>query len=146
MKVIFITKEKNLVSIDSVFTLPSISMRFVKNQLKKKKLSFIIITVNLVENQILLKLIEFFKHNYFKHHANKFIGFVCKNFLEENWVETYTNEWFKNFLNLNIRLKLDILKSAYLLNIIELTELLLYSILGFFLKKLNLYVLNIENR
>ena len=53
---------------------------------------------------------------------------------------------FKNFLNLNIRLKLDILKSAYLLNIIELTELLLYSILGFFLKKLNLYVLNIENR
>ena len=159
MKVIIISSENHLISVDSAIFFSSNLLRFIINQLRNKNFSFIVITLNLIEKNILLKLLEFCKYKYFKWNQNK-ENFLAYTDLMQNGVINYrapnmsisscivnyipldeidVRHWYKSFLDMTFKLKIDLVKLAHLLDIPELLTLLYYGIVVEFLVKTDSY-------
>ena len=159
MKVIIISSENHLISVDSAIFFSSNLLRFIINQLRNKNFSFILITLNLIEKNILLKLLEFCKYKYFKWNQNK-ENFLAYTDLMQNGVINYgapnmsisscivnyipldeidVRHWYKSFLDMTFKLKIDLVKLAHLLDIPELLTLLYYGIVVEFLVKTDSY-------
>jgi len=141
MKIIILSKEKNIFFLDQTFTKPSILFRFFGNQLKKKNLKFMVITLTVIKSQILLKLVEFFRH--------KYLEFLLNGSFNDDWEsssESYSEQWYKNFIKINISSLIDLLVSSYILGIDEIIDLSLYGIAVFFIERIKKKWLMTKNK
>jgi hypothetical protein len=148
MKIIILSKEKDLFFLEQTFTKPSILFRFFGNQLKKKKSKFMVITLCVIKSQILLKLVEFFRHKYLECKEGSPYYLVNGSFNDdwESSSESYSEQWFKNFIKVNISSLIDLLVSSYILGIDEITDLSLYGIAVFFIGRIKKKCLMSKNR
>ena len=98
MKFLILSKEKDLLVLDDKIAEVSVLLRFIKNQVYLKKNRVVVLNFNLINSQILLKLIEFCKYQYIKTKKTVINNFSESNF--ENILETYTKsshfQWYKN--------------------------------------------------
>ena len=88
---------------------------------------------------ILLKLVEFFRHKYIEYNQRPFYHLLGGNFMSdwENSSELYSEQWYKNFININIISLIELLVSGYFFGIDEIIDLSLYGIAVFFINKMN---------
>ena len=148
MKIIILSKEKNIFFLDQTFTKPSILFRFFGNQLKKKILKFMVITLTVIKSQILLKLVEFFRHKYLEFKEGSPYHLLNGSFNDdwESSSESYSEQWYKNFIKINISSLIDLLVSSYILGIDEIIDLSLYGIAVFFIERIKKKWLMTKNK
>lgn len=139
MKFIFVSMEKDLMSVEPKILKSSILIRFLENQLSVGDLKFVIITLNLVKSQILLKLIEFCKFKYFKYKVSSLDYKTDKDFFYGQWnfFDLHVEQWYKNFITISIISLFDLLVLGYILGIEELIDLSLHGISIVLVKKVN---------
>ena len=140
MKFIILSNEKDLIFLESSLNKPSILFRFFRNQLKKKNIRFIVISLTIIKSQILLKLVEFFRHKYIEYNQRPFYCLLLGgNFMNEweNSNELYSEQWYKNFIKIKIISLIELLVSGYFFGIDEIIDLSLYGIAVFFIQKMN---------
>lgn len=148
MKIIALSNEKDLFFLEQTLTKPSILFRFFGNQLKKKNVKFIVVTLIVIKSQILLKLIEFFRYKYLECKEGSPYYLLNGNFNDE-WEsssESYSEQWYKNFIKINISSLIDLLLSSYILGIDEIIDLSLYGIAVFFIKRIKKNWFKSKNR
>lgn len=148
MKIVLITMEKDLISVDNALVTSSISMNFIGNQLKKKKIEIIIITLNSIKSRILLKMLEYGTHKYIKCLEDQFYPRKFKKFNYESWnkIELQVQQWYRIFIKINIDSLIELLFSSALFILEELVELSLYGIAIIFLRRIDIQSLaNFEN-
>jgi hypothetical protein len=139
MKIIIITKEKDLISINDVLLESSILFYFIKIQLKKKKNEIVVININSIKIKFFLKLIEFCKHKYFNCRNKSCIIITCKNFIYKCWdsIEFNIDQWCQKFIKVEIDFLIDLLTSSSILLIKDLLVLTFYEIAIYFIRIVN---------
>ena len=139
MKFVLISQENDLIVMNDVFTLSSVSIRFFKNLLKGKEFNLIFLNFNILKSKALLKLIEFCKFKQIEEKKNYSLSITSKSKLHEFPLnsELYFEQWPKNFIKIDIVSLIDLYIAGYLLGIEELIELTLYGIAIVFLKRVN---------
>ena len=114
-------------------------MNFIGNQLKKKKIEIIVITLNSIKSQILLKILEYGRHKYIKCLEDQYYPRNFKKFNYESWnrIELYTEQWYRIFIKVNIISLIELLISSSLFILEELVELSLYGIAIIFIRRID---------
>jgi len=139
MKFFILSKERDLIVINDEILDSSISLCFIKNQLYPQKKKIIVLNLELIKSQILLKTIEFCKYKHFEMHKGN--GYNLRKSDFKNNLEIKQNlqslHWYKNFIRIDIILLIDLLNSAHLLMVKELVELTLNGVATVFLKRVN---------
>jgi hypothetical protein len=139
MKVIIITKEKDLISINDALLESSILFYFIRIQLKKKKKEIVVININSIKIKFFLKLIEFCKHKYINCKNESCIIITCKNFIYKCWdnMEFNLDQWCQKFIKVEIDFLIDLLTSSSILLIEDLLVLTFYEIAIYFIRRVN---------
>lgn len=139
MKVIIITKEKDLISINDALLESSILFYFTRIQLKKKKNEIVVININSIKIKFFLKLIEFCKHKYINCKNESCIIITCKNFIYKYWdnMEFKLDQWCQKFIKVEIDFLIDLLTSSSILLIEDLLVLTFYEIAIYFIRRVN---------
>jgi len=139
MKFFILSKERDLIVVNDKIIDASISLCFIKNQLYPRKKKIIVLNLELIKSQILLKTIEFCKYKHFEIHKENNHKLI-KNEFESNLGIKQNSEslhWYKNFVRIDITLLIDLLNSAHLLMIRGLVDLTLNGVAMVFLKRVN---------
>lgn len=139
MKIILITKEKDLISINDALLESSILFYFIRAQLKNKKNEIVVINFNSIKIKFFLKLIEFCKHKYINCRNESCIIITCKNFIYKCWDDMNFNidQWGQKFIKLEIDFLIDLLTISSILLIKDLLILTFYEIAIYFIRIVN---------
>ena len=139
MKIILITKEKDLISINDALLESSILFYFIRAQLKNKKNEIVVINFNSIKIKFFLKLIEFCKHKYINCRNESCIINTCKNFIYKCWDDMNFNidQWGQKFIKLEIDFLIDLLTISSILLIKDLLILTFYEIAIYFIRIVN---------
>ena len=107
-----------------------------------------VITLTVIKSQILLKLVEFFRHKYLEFKEGSPYHLLNGSFNDdwESSSESYSEQWYKNFIKINISSLIDLLVSSYILGIDEIIDLSLYGIAVFFIERIKKKWLMTKNK
>jgi len=138
MRLIIISNDKEIIYVSNVPVDSSVSIHFILNQIKNKKLKIFIINLFLIKTNSLLKLFGHFKNKFTKNNSNRTNDlnyFSDKfNFCSEN--QQFLRKWNIDYLNTNIESLLELLKTAYLLGVKKLVDLVLHGIGIIFIRRI----------
>ena len=139
MKIIIITKEKDLISLNDALLESSILFYFIGIQIKKKKNEIVVVNINSIQIKFFLKLIEFCKHKYINCRNESCIIITCKNFIYKCWDDMNFNldQWRQKFIKVEIDFLVDLLTSSSILLFKDLLVLTFYEIAIYFIRRVN---------